>query len=194
MPSHLIPSSLTLRSLVLAALVALLPAVAPLAGAETKAAPEVPIISLDAKVQNDLANLDRLLASDPKLEEKLRANIDQLSQEKFLAENPDIGALVKKQPGLPKALKTERHYFIHRQVARLAANKVTRKDALALDEFLTAHPDISQALLKKPNLIVDANFLIANPSLAKFLETHPSLSSVLLKRSDKKAAKEAPKK
>ena len=194
MPSHLIPSSLTLRSLVLAVVVALLPVASPLAGAEAVAAPEVPIISLDAKVQKDLSNLDRLLATDPKLEEKLRANIDQLSQEKFLAENPDIGALVKKQPTLPASLKTERHYFVNRQVARLAADKVTRKDALALDEFLTAHPDISKALVKKPNLIVDANFLIANPSLAKFLETHPSLSSVLLKRSDKKAAKEAPKK
>jgi hypothetical protein len=194
MPSHLIPSSLPLRSLVLAVVVALLPVASPLAGADAVAAPEVPIISLDAKVQKDLANLDRLLASDPKLEEKLRNNIDQLSQEKFLAENPDIGALVKKQPTLPASLKTERHYFVNRQVARLAADKVTRKDALALDEFLTAHPDISKALIKKPNLIVDANFLIANPSLAKFLETHPSLSSVLLKRSDKKSAKEAPKK
>jgi hypothetical protein len=185
--------SLPLRAAFFAAVAALLPAVAPVSGAETTPATDVPIISLDEKVQKDLANLDRLLATDPKLEEKLRANIEQLSQEKFLAENPDIGALVKKQPGLPKALKTERHYFIHRQVARLAANKVTRKDALALDEFLTAHPEISQALLKKPNLIVDASFLIANPSLAKFLESHPSLSSVLLKRSDKKAAKETPK-
>jgi len=194
MHSRLLSSSLPLRSLVLATVIALLPAVSPLAGAESAATPEVPIISLDAKVQKDLANLDRLLASDPKLEEKLRNNIDQLSQEKFLAENPDIGALVKKQPTLPASLKTERHYFVNRQVARLAADKVTRKDALALDEFLTAHPDISKALIKKPNMIVDANFLIANPSLAKFLETHPSLSSVLLKRSDKKAAKEAPKK
>ncbi len=147
---------------------------------------EVPIVSMDAAVQKELVNLDRLLDANPKLEETLRTNVDQLTQETFRAQNPDVDALLKRQPGLVGALKTERHFFIHRQVARLAQAKVTRKEAVALDEFLSAHPDIAKELRKKPTQIVEGSFLIAHPALAKFLESHPALSSVLLKRTDKK--------
>jgi len=147
---------------------------------------EVPIISMDEAVQKELINLDRLLDSNPKLEEKLRTNLDQLTLDTFRAQNPDVDALLKRQPGLVRALKSERHFFINRQVARLARAKVTRKDAVALDEFLTAHPDIAKELRKKPGQIVEGSFLIAHPPLARFFETHPALSSVLLQRSDKK--------
>lgn len=147
---------------------------------------EVPIVSMDAAVQKELVNLDRLLDANPKLEETLRTNVDQLTQETFRSQNPDVDALLKRQPGIVGALKSERHFFIHRQVARLAQTKVTRKDAVALDEFLSGHPDIAKELRKKPGQIVEGSFLIAHPALAKFLETHPALSSVLLKRTDKK--------
>lgn len=177
----------------LSALVGGLALALPLSAADSSSV-EVPIISVDAGVQKDLQNLDRLLVTNPALEEKLRANVDQLTQEKFRVENPDIDALLKKQPGLVKALKSERHFFIHRYVARLATNKVMRKDAIALDDFLTAHPDIAKPLAKKPSQIVEADFLIAHPALAKFCETHPALSSVLLERSAKQNAKSAPKK
>ncbi len=148
---------------------------------------EVPIVSMDAAVQQELLSLDRLLDTNPKLEETLRTNLDQLTQETFRAQNPDVDALLKRQPGLVRALKSERHFFINRQVARLARAKVTRKDAVALDEFLTAHPAIAKDLAKKPGQIVEGSFLIAHPPLAKFFEAHPALSSVLLQRSDKKA-------
>lgn len=157
---------------------------------------EVPIFSMDESVQKELINLDRLLDSNPKLEETLRTNLDQLTQDTFRAQNPDVDALLKRQPGLVRALKSERHFFINRQVARLAQAKVTRKDAIALDEFLGAHPDIAKELRKRPGQIIEGSFLIAHPPLAKFFETHPALSSVLLKRSDKKqsGAKSDPKK
>jgi hypothetical protein len=155
---------------------------------------EVPIISVDAGVQQDLQNLDRLLVTNPALEEKLRANVDQLTQEKFRVENPDIDALLKQQPGLTKALKSERHFFIHRYVARLANNQGVRKDAIALDDFLTAHPEIAKPLARKPSQIVDADFLIAHPALATFCETHPALSSVLLERAAKPKSGKVPAK
>jgi len=166
----------------------------PLPAAESAVHVEVPIISVDAGVQKDLQNLDRLLVTNPALEEKLRANVDQLTQETFRVENPDIDALLKQQPDLVRALKSERHFFIHRYVARLAANKVMRKDAIALDNFLTAHPDIAKPLARKPSQIVEADFLIAHPALAKFCETHPALSSVLLERSAKQKAAKMPAK
>ncbi|MES2695384.1 MAG: hypothetical protein V4773_18045 [Verrucomicrobiota bacterium] len=153
--------------------------------------PEVPIISLDETIQKDLLNLDRLLDTNPKLEEELRTNADRLTESVFRAQNPEIDALLKRQPGLVKALKTEKHFFVHRQVARIAQQKVLRKDAVALDNFLTANPEIAKALRKKPSLIVDGSFLVAHPPLAKFFEAHPGLSSVLLKRQENKKEKDA---
>lgn len=160
--------------------------VAPALAADPAPPIEVPIVSMDESVQRELINLDRLLDSNPKLEETLRTNLDRLTQDTFRAQNPDVDALLKRQPGLVRALKSERHFFINRQVARLAQAKVTRKDAIALDEFLGAHPEIVKELRKRPSQIVEGSFLIAHPALAKFFEAHPALSSVLLKRSDKK--------
>lgn len=61
---------------------------------------------------------------------------------------------------------------------------VARKDAVELDKFLSANPDITKDLRKNPGQIVSGDFLIAHPPLARFFEAHPGLSSVLLKRAD----------
>jgi hypothetical protein len=170
---------------------------APLAGraadASQPAVPDVPtpIISVDENVQKELLSLDRLLDTNPKLEETLRNNVDQLTQEKFRAQNPDVDALLKRRPGLVRALKTEQHYFVHRTVARLAHAKVLRPDAVALDKFLNEHPDIAKALAKRPGQIVDPNFLVAHPELAAFFDKHPALSSVLLQRAEKRQGAKA---
>jgi hypothetical protein len=146
---------------------------------------EVPIVSMDESVQNELVTLDRLLETNPKLEETLRTNVDQLTEQTFRAQNPEVDALLKRRPGLVRALRTERHYFVHRAVARLARSRVTRNDAIALDQFLTANPDIAKALQRRPSQIIEGDFLIAHPALANFFEAHPGLSSVLLQRSEK---------
>jgi hypothetical protein len=160
--------------------------------ADTKV--EVPIVSDDEMVNRDLAELDRLLDANPKLEEKLSANLEQLTQEKFRMENPEIDALLKRQPNLERALRVERYHFVHRSIARLARSRVTRADAIALDEFLTAHRDIARALQPRPSQIVEPDFLIAHPPLADFFTAHPSLSSVLLQRDGKKQAPRSEKK
>ena len=152
--------------------------------------PEVHIVSMDDAVQKELLKLNQSLDANPKLEEALRNNVDRLTDSVVRAQNPDLDALLKRQPDLPKALKSEQHFFVHRQIARLAKAKVTRKDAVELDKFLTQHPDIAKDLRKSPGQIVNGDFLIAHPPLAKFFEAHPGLSSVLLKRSDKKDARE----
>ncbi|MDP3073103.1 MAG: hypothetical protein Q8N18_22610 [Opitutaceae bacterium] len=162
--------------------------------AAAAAAPEAASISADAAVQKELAELERVLNANSKLEETLRINIDQLMSQSFRAQNPDVDALLKKQPGLANALKVDQQFLLRRAIARLARVKVTRPDALALDQFLKDHPDIRKALQKSPGQIVDAQFLIANPALARFMETHPALSSVLLKKQDDLAKKGAPTK
>jgi hypothetical protein len=147
---------------------------------------EVQIISMDEAVQKELVKLNQTLDANPKLEEELRNNVDRLTETMYRQQNPAIDALLKQQPNLPKALKTERHFFVHRQIARLARAKVTRKDAVELDKFLSANPDITKDLRKNPGQIVNGDFLIAHPALARFFEAHPGLSSVLLKRADKR--------
>ena len=155
---------------------------APAAAADSTPAAEAASISTDAAVQKELAELDRVLNTNAKLEEALRVNLDKLSEQSFRAQNPEVDALLKKQPGLAHALKVDQQFLLRRAIARLARVKVTRPDALALDQFLKDHPDIRKALQKTPSQIVDSKFLIANPALARFLETHPVLSSVLLQK------------
>jgi hypothetical protein len=177
---------LRLAALALAATFAL-----PAAAADQTA--ETPSISTDAAVQKTLAELDRTLNTNAKLEEALRANLDQLSEKSFRGQNPEIDALLAKQPGLEKALKVDRHFLLRRAILRLARVKATRPDALALDQFLDDHPDIRKPLQRSPGQIVDPKFLIAHPPLARFLESHPALSSVLLQQQGKQGPKEKKK-
>ncbi|MBL9202486.1 MAG: hypothetical protein JNL39_18390 [Opitutaceae bacterium] len=180
--------SFALRSLtVVVALAAALPAASVLRAAE--AAGESASISTDAVVQKELAELERALSANPKLEATMLANIDQLMTQSFRTQNPEVDALLKKQPGLANALKVDQQFLLRRAIARLARVKVTRPDALALDQFLKDHPDIRKALQKNPSQIVDSKFLIANPALARFLEAHPVLSSVLLQKQGDTAKK-----
>jgi len=162
--------------------------------ANDDAAP-VPIISADETVQNELLNLDRLLETNPKLEETLRNNIDRLSDDAFRQQHPEVDALIKRRPGVVRALRAERQFFVFRVVGRLARGKLLRKDMIDLDRFLASHADIRKALLKKPGQIVQSDFLIANPAYAQFMQEHPSLSTILLQRADRKEkAKEGRKK
>ncbi len=154
----------------------------------------VPIVSNDAQVRKDLAALDAALNSNPKLEEALSANLDQITQESFRAKNPEVDTLIKQQPGIVAALKSEPHFLLHRAIGRIGRTKVLRADAIKLDEFLNAHPDIAGPLDKRPRQIADPKFLAAHPALAQFLDEHPGLSTVLMERADgqKKAGGKAP--
>ena len=153
------------------------------------------IISTDETVQRELLDLDRLLDTNPKLEETLRTNMDRLNDETFRKQNPEVDALIKRKPGVVRALRAEQHFFVLRAVGRLAQGKLLRKDIVDLDKFLAKERDILMALRKHPNQIVQSDFLIAHPPLAKFMEEHPSLSTVLLQRADKRdKAKDAKKK
>lgn len=174
-----------------ASLLGLLPAATRGADAADAAKPPVAVVSTDESVQKELAALDKALDLNPKLEEQISANIDRLNDEAFRAKNPEIDQLIKLNPGLPKALKIERHFLVHRAIARLARARVTRDDAKALDQFLDAHVDIRSALERRPGQIVQQDFLIAHPQLAHFFEAHPALSTVLLQQAGKQAEKKA---
>lgn len=177
------------------AVIALASTAATLATAEPTppAAPEVtvPIVSSDEAVQKELRELDRLLdTSNLKVEETLRQNIDRLGDEKFRQSHPDIDVLLKQRPGIVPALKSERHFLIHRYVAHRARGPLLRADVVALDEFLDAHPEIRQALDREPSQILEPDFLMAHPSLGRFFDQHPSLGTILLKP---KGARSGPK-
>lgn len=179
-------SSLPIRPDFLRLAVALVSTVATLAAGDSvpPATPKVavPVVSSDEAVQKELAELDRRLDSNPKLTEILSENLDRLTQESFRKSNPAIDVLLKQQPGIIPALKVERHFLIHRYVVRRARGPVLRTEILALDKFLTAHPDIRQELDKAPSQIVDGNFLMAHPSLGEFFGQNPGLSTVLLEK------------
>jgi hypothetical protein len=81
-----------------------------------------------------------------------------------------------------------------RAVGRLARGKLLRKDIVDLDKYLDTHDAVRDALQKRPNQIVQSDFLIAHPSLAKFMEDHPGLSTVLLERADQREKNRASKK
>ena len=155
------------------------------ADATPPGAPQVatPIVSSDEATQKNLADLDRLLdSSDLKFEETLRKNVDQLEAAEFRSSNPEIDVVLKERPWIAPTLKAERHFLIHRYVAHRARGALLRPDVIALDEFLTAHPDIRQALDSEPARIFASDFLMANPSLGEFFDQHPSLSTILLEK------------
>lgn len=175
------------------ALITLVSAVATLNAAEVTppVAPRsaTPIITSDEAVQKNLVALDRLLdVSNPKLEETLRKNIDQLDAGEFRKTNPEIDVVLTEQPWIVSALKVERHFLIHRYVAHRARGPLLRPDIVAFDNFLSAHREIGRALDNDPAQILEASFLVTHPSLGKFFDQHPNLSTVLLEKQQARLA------
>jgi hypothetical protein len=175
--------SIFLQSVVILAgatvLTAAEPAPAPPAAPAEKNA--TPIITSDETVKKNLVELDRLLDTPgSKLEEILRKNMDRIEEETVLKNIPELELVMKEQPWIVPTLKSERHFLLHRYIARRARSPLLRPDVIALDKFLAEHPDIRRPLNRDPSQIVDANFLIAHPSLADFFGQHPVLSTALL--------------
>jgi hypothetical protein len=127
------------------------------------------------------------------MQELLQANMDQLDNQAFLDQHPDLKAELQKQPTIAPALKAEPNFLIHRTVARSAHRPVIRQDMAMLDHFLEAHPDIRTEVRKKPRLLVDPDYMIAHPALAKFYQENPALSTILLERQEKRDAKKKQK-
>jgi hypothetical protein len=157
-------------------------------------APPVPIVSSDEMVQKNLQALNQYLDANPKLEDNLRANIDQIDQPTFRRQNPAWDEYLKHQPGAAAALRTEKGFLLHRALARITHTRMMRRDVMALDAFLEAHPDILKPVQSRPRLLVDSNFLIAHPALGEFLQKHPSLSTALIESSAPKKKPDAAKK
>jgi PAS domain-containing protein len=179
-------SAFALASVLLQGVLTVVAPVTALSAAE--AVPATPIISTDATVQKHLAELDRLLdASGAKLEEALRKNIERIETENLDKNPPELEVAFKEQPWIVPTLKAERHFLLHRYIARRARGPLLRPDVVALDKFLSEHADIRRALNKEPALIVDGKFLLANPGLAEFFGQHPSLSTVLLDPQDRRS-------
>jgi hypothetical protein len=153
--------------------------------------PSVPIVSTDEMVRKQLEGLDRLLDKNPQLEEALRANTDQIEQAAFRQQTPDWDMYVKQHPDVVRALRVERHYLLHRALARLARRPVFRADMADLDKFLDTHADIGKPVDHRPRLLTETDFLIAHPALAQFFDQHPGLSTALLERADKQKANAA---
>jgi hypothetical protein len=194
MSSFLSPASSQLRSGWLFAFLAVLSLPASVVAAESAAAANATapiILSTDEMVKVELLNLDKVLEADPKLEEKLRLNLDQLLDAKYRANNPDVDALLRSRPAVVPALAKERRFLLHRAIVRMAHAPVVRRDIVQLDEFLDAHLDIQRALEKRPRQIVESSFLIAHPTLAQFFEKHPGLSTALLENAEKRATNKA---
>jgi hypothetical protein len=157
-------------------------------------APPVPIVSSDEMVQKNLQTLNQYLDANPKLEDNLRTNIDQIDQPAFRRQNPAWDAYLKRQPEAAAALRAEKGFLLHRALARITRTRMMRRDVVALDAFLEAHPDILKPVQSHPRLLVDSNFLIAHPALGEFLQKHPSLSTALIESSAPKKKPDAAKK
>ena len=127
----------------------------------------LPIVSLDEAVQKTLMEFDQVLDANPKLEEIVRNNLDQLAGKEFRRKDPDIDVLFKQKPRIAPALKAEPEFPIHPHIARLARGPMMRPDVPALHEFLDTHPDIHKLLEGKPSQTLEGDFLIAHPSLGE---------------------------
>jgi hypothetical protein len=152
---------------------------APAAGSSASKVP-TPIITSDETVKKNLVDLDHLLdAPGSKLEEILRKNMERIETE-TAPKIPELELVMKEQPWILPTLKTERHFLLHRYLARRAGGPLLRPDVIALDKFLGENAEIRTALNRDPSQIVQSDFLVAHPKLAEFFGQHPSLSTVLL--------------
>ena len=160
------------RSIVLCAAACLLLAIAcPAARAET--AP--PAVSTQPSIGGELPQFDAFLVQHPLIEARLRANPGLIYNLAFQKNHPQLIDYLSAHPRIRDELAAQPRWFIHRELVRQAAVRISPSQVSELDRLLDQHPNMEHLLVQHPQLIRSAEFLQNHPELKGFIANHPGI-------------------
>jgi hypothetical protein len=126
--------------------------------------------------RTELMSLTNFLSSDAEVRSQLEANPRLVDDPNYLKDHPGLAQFLNSNPQVKQAIDRNPTGFMNLEthfVMRLAISE--RPDAMVMNQFFVAHPDIEKELAAKPWLVNDQTYLKAHPALEAFLNSHPQL-------------------
>jgi len=133
------------------------------------AAPEPAVVAPAPEGRGELARFEAFLDSHPNVEARLRENVGLLTNEAFLRNHPYIAQFLNRHPGLAADLAAHPRWFIHRELARVVGEPLSREQLAEFDHYLDQHPALEHALATHPGLLRRQEFLGRNPELKELV-------------------------
>ena len=145
----------------------------------------------DDATRRQLADMDQFLDSHPEISEQLRRDPSLINKGEFVNQHPALEQFLQEHPGVRDQFIENPNAFMHREERfdqrendldrrgrdrdRDNDHDITRRELAGMDQFLDAHPEISEQLRRDPSLIKKGEFVNQHPALEQFLQEHPGV-------------------
>jgi phage-related protein len=132
----------------------------------------------DDATHRQLAEMDQFLDSHPEVSEQLRRDPSLINKGEFVNQHPALQEFLQQHPGVRDQFSQNPNAFMHQEQRfdqRDNDRDTTRRELAGMDQFLDAHPEISEQLRRDPSLIKKGEFVNQHPALQEFLQQHPGV-------------------
>jgi phage-related protein len=137
----------------------------------------------DDATRRELAGMDQFLDAHPEISEQLRKDPSLIKNDGFVNRHPALQEFLQQHPGVREEFSENPNGFMHQEQRcdrrdndrRDDDRDTTRRELAGMDQFLDAHPEISEQLRKDPSLIKKDAFVNQHPALQQFLQQHPGV-------------------
>jgi phage-related protein/uncharacterized protein YlxP (DUF503 family) len=128
--------------------------------------------------RRELTGMDQFLDAHPEISEQLRKDPSLIRKDAFVDQHPALQDFLQQHPGVREEFSENPNAFMHQEQRfdqRDNDHATTHRELAGLDQFLDAHPEISEQLRKDPSLIKKDAFVNQHPALQEFLQQHPGV-------------------
>jgi len=129
-------------------------------------------------IRREVAGMDQFLDAHPEISEQLRRDPSLIKKGEFVNQHPALEQFLQEHPGVRDQFSENPNAFMHREERfdqRENGHDATHRELAGMDQFLDAHPEISEQLRRDPALIKKDAFVNQHPALQEFLQQHPGV-------------------
>lgn len=144
----------------------------------------------------DIRSINDFMNANPEIAKQLDANPSLINDSSYLQSHPALATYLHDHPDITQDWQSKPEMAMN-QLARFDAaqagatspgghnpqgsnpgsdDAMSRRQAVALDAFLDAHPTLGDQLQSNPSLIDNRTFLSDHPELVAFLQSNPNLA------------------
>jgi phage-related protein len=141
----------------------------------------------DDATRRELANFDHFLDSHPEIAEQLRKDPRLADNKQFVDSHPALQQFLQEHAGVREQLAQDPRVFMHEedrfdQHQGWDGNRdrdMSHGDFASMSHFLDSHPEISQQLIKNPQLATNDEYLANHPEFQDYLKNNPGVKQEL---------------
>jgi hypothetical protein len=148
------------------------PALAAATGARARARAAEASNQAAAKTASGLAVFGEFLDQHPEIEARLQENPGLINNPAFLKNHPALPQFLTRNPEARAELAKRPRWLLYREMGRQSGAPMTRAQVADFDRFLDQNPGVEKALVQRPRLLRQADFVGKQAELRDYLKRH----------------------